>query len=76
MAQTRTGYPGDGIDEEWALYAPYLVLLREDARQRVYRLRSGFNAVRYLGKAGLWLAHAPERCAALAGGAAADAAVD
>ena len=52
MAQNRTGYPSDGSDEEWALCAPYLVLLREDARQRVYRLRSGFNAVRYLGKAG------------------------
>jgi transposase len=52
MAQTRTGYPSDESDEEWALCAPYLVLLREDARQRVYRLRSGFNAVRYLGKAG------------------------
>lgn len=52
MAQKRTGYPSDVSDEEWALCAPYLVLLREDARQRVHSLRSVFNAVRYLVKAG------------------------
>lgn len=52
MAQKRTGYPSDVSDEEWALCAPYLVLMREDAPQRVYSLRSVFNAVRYLVRSG------------------------
>lgn len=39
-------------DEEWALCAPYLVLMREDAPQREHRLRAVFNALRYLVKAG------------------------
>ena len=52
MAQKRTGYPSDVSDEEWALCAPYLVLIREDVPQRTYALRAVFNAVRYLVKAG------------------------
>lgn len=52
MAKERTGYPSDVNDEEWALCAPYLVLMREDATQRTHRLRAVFNAVRYLVKAG------------------------
>ena len=52
MGQKRSGYPSDVSDEEWALGAPYLVLLREDAAQRVYPLRAVFNAVRYLAKSG------------------------
>lgn len=52
MATKRSGYPSDVSDEEWALCAPYLVLLREDAVQRVYALRAVFNAVRYLVRAG------------------------
>jgi transposase len=52
MAQKRTGYPSDVSDEEWALCAPYLVLMREDAPQRIYPLRAVFNAVRYLVRAG------------------------
>lgn len=52
MGQKRTGYPSDVSDEEWALCAPYLVMMREDAPQRVYPLRSVFNAVRYLVKSG------------------------
>ena len=52
MAKERTGYPSDVSDEEWALCAPYLVLMREDAPQRIYPLRTMFNAVRYLVRAG------------------------
>lgn len=52
MAPKRSGYPSDVSDEEWALCAPYLVLLREDAAQRVYPLRAVFNAVRYLVRSG------------------------
>ena len=52
MAQNRTGYPSDVSDEEWALVAPYLVLMREDAPQRIYALRLVFNAVRYLVRSG------------------------
>src|SRR5882672_4285544 len=52
MAPKRTGYPSDVSDEEWALSAPYLVLMREDAPQRVYPLRVVFDAVRYLVRSG------------------------
>lgn len=52
MASKRTGYPSDVSDEEWALSAPYLVLMREDAPQRVHTLRAVFNAVRYLVRSG------------------------
>ena len=46
------GYPSDVSDEEWALCAPYLALMREDAPQREHRLRAVFDALRYLVKAG------------------------
>jgi transposase len=39
-------------DEEWALCAPYLALMREDAPQRAHSLRAVFNALRYLVRAG------------------------
>ena len=49
---TRTNYPSDVSDEEWAFCAPYLTLMREDAVQRDYSLRAMFNAVRYMVRAG------------------------
>lgn len=49
---TRTNYPSDVSDEEWAFCAPYLTLMKEDAPQREYSLRAMFNAVRYLVRAG------------------------
>jgi transposase len=52
MANQKHGYQTDVSDEEWALCAPYLVLMREDAEQRKYPLRDVFNALRYLVKAG------------------------
>jgi transposase len=49
---TRTPYPTDVSDEEWAFVAPYLTLLPEDASQRKYPLRESFNGVRYIVKSG------------------------
>ena len=49
---TRSPYPTDVSDEEWAFVAPYLTLLPEDAAQRKYPLREVFNGVRYIVKSG------------------------
>jgi hypothetical protein len=43
-----SNYPSDVSDEEWAVCAPYLTLMKEDAPQREYPLRAMFNAVRYM----------------------------
>src|SRR5579872_4181638 len=48
----HTPYPTDVSDEEWALVAPYLTLLAEDALQRHYPLREVFNALRWIVRAG------------------------
>src|SRR3954452_15076485 len=48
----RKAYPSDVSDEEWALVAPYLALLPEDAGQRRYALRESFNGLRYIVKTG------------------------
>jgi transposase len=48
MQPARKPYPSDISDEEWALIAPYLVLLREDAGQRLYSLRELFKGLRYV----------------------------
>src|SRR5258706_1136524 len=45
-------YPSDVSDEEWAFVAPYLMLVREDAAQRVHGLRAVFNALRWMVRAG------------------------
>jgi transposase len=52
MTNTRKSYPSDVSDEEWALIAPYLTLLPEDANQRVHPLREVFNGLRYIIKTG------------------------
>jgi transposase len=49
---TKTNYPSDVSDEEWAFCAPYLMLMKEDAPQRDYTMRAMFNAVRYMVRAG------------------------
>jgi transposase len=49
---SRKPYPTDISDEEWALVAPYVPLLPEDALQRRYPLREVFNALRWIGRAG------------------------
>lgn len=50
--QKRKPYPSDVSEEEWALVAPYLALVREDAAQRVHPLREVFNGLRYLVRTG------------------------
>jgi transposase len=48
----RKAYPSDVTDEEWALVAPYLTLMTEDAPQRTHSLREVFNGLRWLARAG------------------------
>ena len=52
MNPSRPSYPTDVSDEEWALVAPYLTLLPEDAGQRAYSLREVFNGLRWITRAG------------------------
>lgn len=52
MPSDRRAYPSDVSDEEWALVAPYLALLREDSAQRDHELREVFNGLRYIVKSG------------------------
>src|SRR5262245_8258948 len=56
----RKAYPSDVSDEEWALVAPYLTLMTEDAPQRDYPLREVFNGLRYIVGTGAqwrWMPH-------------------
>src|ERR671916_209212 len=53
MTISRRSYPSDVSDEEWALAAPYLTLLPEDAGQRTHRLREVFDGLRYLVRYGV-----------------------
>ena len=52
METLRKPYLSDVSDEEWALVAPYLTLLAEDAGQRAHPLREVFNGLRYIIKTG------------------------
>ena len=55
MEPSRKSYPSDVSDDDRALVAPYLTLLREDAEQHEYSLREVFNGLRYVIKTGaLW----------------------
>ena len=45
-------YPTDVSDEEWEFCAPYLTLMKEEAPQRDYPLRTVFNALRWMVRAG------------------------
>jgi transposase len=45
-------YPSDVRDEEWAFVAPYLMLMTEQAPQRVYPLREVFDGLRYIARSG------------------------
>jgi transposase len=52
---SRSSYPSDINDEEWAFCAPYLTLMKEDAPQREYPLREIFNALRWMVRSGsIW----------------------
>lgn len=60
MTCSRKAYPSDVSDDEWALVAPYLTLVREDAGQREHPLREVFNGLRYIVKTGApwrWMPH-------------------
>lgn len=48
----RKPYPSDASGEGWALVAPYLVLLPEEAGQRRHPLRGVFDGLRHVVKAG------------------------
>lgn len=48
----RKAYPSDVSDEEWALVAPYLTLMTEDAPQREHASREVFNRVRWIVRTG------------------------
>jgi transposase len=48
----RKAYPSDVTDEEWALVAPYLTLMTENAPQRAHPLREVFNGLRWIVRAG------------------------
>ena len=52
MARKPRPYPSDVTDEEWALVAPYLTLMREDAPQREHSLRDIFDALRWMARSG------------------------
>src|SRR5262245_36465097 len=48
----RKAYPTDVSDAEWALVAPYLTLMTEDAPQRDFLLREVFNGLRWIVRSG------------------------
>ena len=52
LTHDRPAYPSDVSDEEWALVAPYLALLREDSLQRDHELREVFNGLRFIVRTG------------------------
>jgi hypothetical protein len=47
MSKKRKGHQSDVSDGEREFCAPYLALMKEDAAQRTYSLRSLFNALRW-----------------------------
>jgi len=49
----RKPYPSDISDDEWALAAPYLTLMRENAGQREHPLRELLNGLRYVVRTGI-----------------------
>jgi transposase len=48
----RKAYPTDVSDAEWALVAPYLTLMTEEAPQREFPLREVFNGLRWIVRSG------------------------
>src|SRR5262250_2964093 len=48
----RKAYPTDVSGAEWALVAPYLTLMTEDAPQRDFPLREVFNGLRWIVRSG------------------------
>src|SRR6187401_3572241 len=52
MSRKERRLPTDVSDEEWEFCLPYLTLMREDAPQREHALRSIFDALRWMVRAG------------------------
>ena len=52
MSTSRQPYPSDVSDDEWALVAPYLALVSEQALQRKHDLREVYNGLRWLVRTG------------------------
>ena len=52
MTKVRKSYPSDVSDGEWAFCAPYLTLMKEEARQREHSLRELYNGLRWFVRAG------------------------
>lgn len=50
---TRTAYPSDVSDDEWAFVACYLTLMDETAPQRRHDLREVFNGLRFIVRTGM-----------------------
>jgi transposase len=50
--KTRAAYTSDVSDEEWNFCQPYLLLMNENAPQRLYLLRELYNALRYIVRCG------------------------
>jgi transposase len=48
----KKAYPSDITDGEWAFCVPYLTLMKEDVPQRKYALRTLFNGLRSMVRAG------------------------
>jgi transposase len=48
----RNAYPSDVTGDEWAFVSPCLVLMAEDAPQRIHNLREVFNGLRWIVRAG------------------------
>jgi transposase len=52
MTSSSAAYLSDVSDDEWALVAPYLALLREDAGQHEHSLYEVCNGLRYVIRTG------------------------
>jgi transposase len=50
--ESRKGYPSEVSEEEWAVVAPYLTLMTEEAPPREHNLRAVCNGLRWLVGAG------------------------
>lgn len=52
VSAPRQPYPSDVTDDEWALVAPYLTLMKHDAPQRDHDLREVLNGLRWIVRTG------------------------
>ncbi len=52
MARNPNSFPSDVTNEQWALVAPSLTLMREDAPQREHSLRAILNTLRWRARSG------------------------